>query len=77
MSQGEFTPARHWFTENAAKRLEAIAYARDGLDISIKRVRGVWTVVDRNHCDTGMVVVVTVKDTDLEAALAAIQSVRT
>lgn len=65
MSEEKFVPARHWFTEEAAVRLEAIANSRDGLDISIKRVRGVWTVV-----------AVTVRDTDLEAALAAVQSVR-
>lgn len=77
MSEEKFVPARHWFTEEAAVRLEAIANSRDGLDISIKRLRGVWTVVDRNRCDTGMVVAITVRDTDLEAALAAVQSVRT
>ena len=76
MSQKEFTSARYWFTEGAGKKLEEIAMARSELDISIKRVRGVWTVVDRNRCDTGMVVAVTVRDTDLEAALAAVQSVR-
>ncbi len=76
MSQKEFTPARHWFTEEAAKRLEEIAMARGELDISIKRVRGVWSVVDRNRCDTGVVVTTTVKDTDLEAALAVVLGVR-
>jgi len=77
MSQEEFTPARHWFTEEAAKKLELIALGREKLDISIKRVRGVWTVIDRNHADTSVVVVVTVRDTDLEAALAGVLMVRT
>lgn len=76
MSQKEFTPARHWFTEEAGKKLEEIAMTRAELDISIKRVRGVWSVVDRNRCDTGVVVTTTVRDTDLEAALAVVLGVR-